>query len=142
MVVVVGDGVVPSNTGRGYVLRRLVRRVLTMLWRVDPTYTLDGLSTEPINSTVSHFRLGCDDGMVRRVVLDEERRFRDLVTRGRRIVVKELCKGPLDEERMRNLHETHGLPRDLVLGLLCELDGTKPLRGASPRTTQALPEPR
>ena len=35
-VVVIGDGVAPSSTGRGYVLRRLIRRTLTSLWRDDP----------------------------------------------------------------------------------------------------------
>ncbi len=39
-VVVIGDGVRPANTGRGYVLRRLMRRVLTVLWRDDPSRRL------------------------------------------------------------------------------------------------------
>ncbi len=123
VVVVIGDGVVPSNTGRGYVLRRLVRRVLTTLWRVDPTYTLEEIRREPIDHTIEHFRMRSDQDEVRRVLLDEERRFRDLVRRGRRVVSKELRKGSLDEGRLRELHETHGLPRDLVLGLLTDLGG-------------------
>ncbi len=120
LVVVIGDGVRPSNTGRGYVLRRLVRRTLTGLWRVDPSSTLDGLTGRPFEQTLEHFGLRTNENEVRGVLRDEEGRFRDLVTRGRRIVSRELSRGPLTKERLRDLHETHGLPRDLVLGLLTE----------------------
>jgi alanyl-tRNA synthetase len=89
---------------------------------VDPTYTLNDLSSEPISHTIGHFGLGCDDVEVRRLLTDEERRFRDLLTRGRRVVVKELNNGPLDERRLRNLHETHGLPLELVLSLVADLE--------------------
>ncbi len=120
LVVVIGDGVSPSNSGRGYVLRRLVRRVLTTLWVVDPTYTLMDLSSEPIEHTVRRFGLNHDVTEIRRVLVGEEERFQRLVTRGQRLVSKELGYGPLDDDRLRDLHETHGLPRDLVLGLLSQ----------------------
>lgn len=124
VVVVVADGVLPSNTGRGYVLRRLLRRSLTSLWRVSPSCTLSELSAVPIDHTLGQFGLRCGEEDVRRVLLDEERRFRSLVARGRRVVSDELTKGPLDETRLRDLHETHGLPRELVLGLLSEVTDT------------------
>ncbi|MFD6437167.1 alanine--tRNA ligase-related protein [Streptomyces venezuelae] len=117
-VVVIGDGVRPSNTGRGYVLRRLVRRLLTVLWREEPgSRSLGDLPDELSRHTLDHFRQDVDPGDVRVLLLDEEQRFRRLLERGRRILAQPRFRGPLDEERLRYLHDTHGLPRDLVLGL-------------------------
>jgi alanyl-tRNA synthetase len=112
-VVIVADGVRPSNTGRGYVLRRLIRRVLTIVWRDDPSRSLADVLGSPVTHTLRHFSL---DGDVVPVLLDEERRFRDLLERGRAVLSR--YRGPLSEEDFRYLHDTHGLPRDLVLGLL------------------------
>lgn len=95
---VVEDGVRPSNTGRGYVLRRLIRRVLTILWRGDPSRTLSDLP----------------GWMVPDIVVEEERRFRTIVDKGRSIVARRVGRGPLTDDDYVWLHETHGLPRDLV----------------------------
>ncbi|WP_409240195.1 alanine--tRNA ligase-related protein [Streptomyces sp. PA5.6] len=117
-VVVIGDGVRPSNTGRGYVLRRLVRRLLTVLWREEgESRSLGDLPDELVRHTLDHFRQGMDPVDVRVILLDEEQRFRRLLERGRRILAQPRFRGPLDEERLRYLHDTHGLPRDLVLSL-------------------------
>jgi alanyl-tRNA synthetase len=117
-VVVVGDGVTPSSTGRGYVLRRLVRRVLTTLWRDDPGRTLGDLPPELIEETLGHFGQLTGPGQVMGVLLDEERRFRDLLGRGRQVLSRRRTSGPLTEEEFRYLHETHGLPREFVPAML------------------------
>ncbi|MET9494090.1 alanine--tRNA ligase-related protein [Streptomyces sp. NPDC006552] len=116
-MVVVGDGVRPGNTGRGYVLRRLVRRVLTVLWRDDPTRRLGDLPGDLYGHTRDHFGQPTDPDDVRRVLLDEERRFRRLLERGRQVLARPRFRGPLGEEELHYLHDTHGLPRDLVLSL-------------------------
>ncbi|QHC22673.1 alanine--tRNA ligase-related protein [Streptomyces sp. GS7] len=116
-MVVIGDGVRPANTGRGYVLRRLVRRVLTVLWRDDPSRGLGDLPDELVEHTLDHFRQDLDPKVVRLVLLDEERRFGRLLERGRQVLARPRFRGPLSEEDFRYLHDTHGLPRDLVLGL-------------------------
>ncbi|MET9725105.1 alanine--tRNA ligase-related protein [Streptomyces zaomyceticus] len=116
-VVVMGDGVRPGSTGRGYVLRRLVRRVLTVLWRDDPTRGLGDLPSELIEHTLDHFRQDMDPADVRRLLLDEEQRFRRLLDRGRRILARPRFRRPLDDEDLHYLHDTHGLPRDLIMTL-------------------------
>jgi alanyl-tRNA synthetase len=120
-VVIIGDGIRPSNTGRGYVLRRLVRRVLTTLWRDDPTRSLSDLPLEPLEYTLGHFQQTSDVDRVRDMLLDEQRRFDGLLQRGRLLVSRQRSLGPLEDEDFGYLHETHGLPRELVEGLLSDL---------------------
>ncbi|MFE0805390.1 alanine--tRNA ligase-related protein [Streptomyces sp. NPDC058812] len=114
-VVIIGDGVRPANTGRGYVLRRLVRRVLTVLWRDDPSRGLGDLPDELVSHTLDHFRQEEDPGHVRRVLLEEEHRFGRLMERGRKVLARPRFRGPLGDEDFHYLHDTHGLPRDLVV---------------------------
>ncbi|MCX5257304.1 alanine--tRNA ligase-related protein [Streptomyces canus] len=116
-VVVIGDGVRPSNTGRGYVLRRVVRRLLTTLRREDPSRTLSDLPVELLQHTLDHFRTSCGTELVRDVLLEEERRFDRLLERGLRLLSGPRYRGTLSEEDYEYLHDTHGLPRDLVLSL-------------------------
>ncbi|MEU3505147.1 alanine--tRNA ligase-related protein [Streptomyces hundungensis] len=124
-VVVIGDGVLPSHTGRGYVLRRLVRRVLTALWRIDPSRTLGDLPEELVGHTLDHFGQSGERAGIRGVLLDEELRFARLLGRGRRVLSRPRFSGPLDEDDLRHLHDTHGLPRELVLGLRAEGPGAE-----------------
>jgi alanyl-tRNA synthetase len=106
-VVVLEEGVRPSNTGRGYVVRRLIRRLLMVLWRGDDSRTLSDLPGEFVGT-----------GTVRGVLLDEERRFSQLLVRGRRVLSRPEFRGPLSEEDYRYLHDTHGLPREWVGSVL------------------------
>jgi alanyl-tRNA synthetase len=119
-VVVLGDGVRPSNTGRGYVLRRLIRRGLTALWRDDPDRSLGDLPSGPVEFTLQHFRQPGDPEGIQRTLRDEETRFRRLLDRGRDVVSRHRGRsgGPLHDEDYRYLHDTHGLPRELVAGIL------------------------
>ncbi|MFF7240201.1 alanine--tRNA ligase-related protein [Streptomyces collinus] len=116
-IVVLGDGVRPANTGRGYVLRRLLRRVLTVLWRDDPSRGLGDLPDELVSHTLDRFRQEVVSSDVRRLLLEEERRFSRLLERGRQVLARPRFQGPLKDEDFQYLHDTHGLPRDLVTSL-------------------------
>jgi alanyl-tRNA synthetase len=117
-IVIVGDGVTPSPTGRGYVLRRLLRRALTLLWRPDSTRTLDDLPTSLVEQTLTHFGQHRGSGPVREVLRGEERRFASLLTRGRKVLAQFGPGRTLTEADLRYLYQTHGLPPELVTELL------------------------
>jgi alanyl-tRNA synthetase len=123
-IVIVGDGVRPSNTGRGYVLRRLLRRALTALWsRADPTTSLGDLPPGLVVDTGAVFGLPIEPKLVRDVLAAEELRFAELLARGRSLVHRLYPAGDLSEEDYAYLHDTHGLPRELVTSLVGELPG-------------------
>jgi alanyl-tRNA synthetase len=119
-IVVIGDGVRPSNTGRGYVLRRLVRRALTELWRGDggSSLTLRDLPPDLVQHTAGRFGQVIESSLVTDVLTAEERKFRDLVSRGRTLLGRLYPSGRLTEEDYEFLRDTHGLPPELVTQLL------------------------
>jgi alanyl-tRNA synthetase len=117
-IVVIGDGVTPSNTGRGYVLRRLLRRALTVLWRADGTRTLDDLPASLVEQTLTLFGQHEDGNRVLEVLRREERRFASLLTRGRKVLAQLGPDRSLTEADLRYLHQTHGLPPEMVTELL------------------------
>ncbi|MGH3165736.1 MAG: alanine--tRNA ligase-related protein [Trebonia sp.] len=119
-IVVIGDGVRPSNTGRGYVLRRLLRRALTTLWRGEGggSLTLGDLPPELVRDTAERFGQDTEPSLVTDVLAIEERKFRDLVGRGRSLLRRLYPSGELTETDYEFLRDTHGLPRELITELL------------------------
>ena len=120
-IVVIGDGVQPSNTRRGYVLRRLLRLALTELWRGDRSRTLADLPDVLVQETLTRFGQSVPPGLVRDVLLAEERRFSGLLSRGRSLLQRLYPEGQLTEDDYSYLQATHGLPRELVTELVSEM---------------------
>jgi alanyl-tRNA synthetase len=119
-IVVIGDGVRPSNTGRGYVLRRLLRRALTTLWRGagDSSLTLSDLPPDLVHHTARQFGQVIEVPLVTGVLAGEEGKFRELVSRGQSLLRRLYPSGRLTEQDYTFLRDTHGLPRELVTELL------------------------
>jgi alanyl-tRNA synthetase len=120
-MVIIGDGVRPSNTGRGYVLRRLVRRALTALWQVEGALTLGDLPPELVLDTGARFGQSITPALVVDVLTSEQGKFSELLTRGRSLLRRLYPTGVLTEDDYAFLHDTHGLPRELVTSLVGEL---------------------
>jgi len=121
-IVVVADGVRPSSTGRGYVLRRLLRRALMTLWSGDGggSLTLGDLPADLVRHTTGQFGQVIEPSLVTGVLVAEEGKFRDLVSRGRPLLRRLYPSGQLTERDYDFLRDTHGLPADLVDELLTE----------------------
>jgi alanyl-tRNA synthetase len=124
-IVIIGDGVRPSSTRRGYVLRRLLRRVLTTLWRTDTSRTLGDLPAGLVEHTLTQFGQDTDPELIREILRHEERRFADLMTRGRKVLARFGPQWQPTPEDLSYLHQTHGLPPDLVTDLLTEPGETR-----------------
>ncbi len=121
-IVVIGDGVRPSSTGRGYVLRRLLRRALSALWHGEggSALTLRDLPPDLVRDTAGRFGQVVESSLVTDVLAAEERKFRELAGRGRSLLRRLYPSGRLTEADYEFLRDTHGLPRELVTELLGE----------------------
>src|SRR5262249_27791243 len=87
-IVVIGDGVRPAHTGRGYVLRRVLRRALTTLWRGagGTSPSLGDLPPDLVRHTAGRFGQVIETPVVMDILAAEERKFRDLAVRGRSLL--------------------------------------------------------
>lgn len=120
------DGVMPSNDGRGYVLRRIMRRAMRhahLLGVQDP------LMHRLVPSLVAQMgqaypELGQAQSMIEQTLLQEETRFRQTLDRGLKLLDDELVSLPkganLPGEAAFKLYDTFGFPLDLTQDALRE----------------------
>jgi len=129
-IVVIGDGVRPASSGRGYVLRRLLRRALMTLWRGEgvSSLTLGDLPPDLVRDTADRFGQVIEPSLVSDVLTTQERKFRELVGRGRPLLRRLYPSGTLTEQDYEFLRDTHGLPRELVTELLTVPESDDPAR--------------
>ncbi|TYT23581.1 alanine--tRNA ligase [Luteimonas viscosa] len=113
------DGVLPSNEGRGYVLRRIIRRALRhgwMLGKREPFFhklvgTLDTLMGE------AYPELGAKRGLVEKALLAEEERFAETLDAGMKIFDDVAAKSggrSIPGADAFRLYDTYGFPLDLT----------------------------
>ncbi|MFV0386874.1 alanine--tRNA ligase [Paracoccus sp. (in: a-proteobacteria)] len=122
----IADGVMPSNEGRGYVLRRIMRRAMRhahMLGVQDPV--MHRLVPALVRQMGAAYpELGRAQAMIEETLRSEETRFRQALDRGLRLLDDELAKLPeganLSGEAAFRLYDTYGFPLDLTQDALRE----------------------
>lgn len=128
MTFLIGDGVLPSNEGRGYVLRRLIRRAARhgKLLGIEGEF-LSGLVEDVIDSwKVEYDELVEKQSQIKRVVSAEELKFQETIDQGINILdsyideMKEEGAEILSGEKAFKLYDTYGFPLDLTLEILEE----------------------
>jgi alanyl-tRNA synthetase len=115
----IADGVMPGNDGRGYVLRRLIRRA--MYFGGSEGAQLSDVITAVINDRRGAYpELGEQEKLVLRIVGDEEKRFRETMERGGTMLMAELQAAAdryetiLPGDQAFFLHDTFGFPIELT----------------------------
>jgi alanyl-tRNA synthetase len=121
MTFLVADGVTPSNEGRGYVLRRVIRRAVQQaraiglrdLWRIT------GVVTEQMRQWYPE--LEEHRAEVEHTVRAEEERFNQTLERGMRLFEEVAAQGgDISGEDAFRLHDTYGFPLELTVELAHE----------------------
>ncbi|MEO8161640.1 MAG: alanine--tRNA ligase, partial [Arenimonas sp.] len=125
------DGVLPSNEGRGYVLRRIIRRAIRYIWKLGALQS-DGLfwrMVEPLVEMMggAYPELAAKRSFIEQALKAEESAFAQTLDAGMQRLETALNAntGPINGEQLFQFHDTYGCPPDLILDVLRE-------RGAEP----------
>ncbi|MGZ3612615.1 MAG: alanine--tRNA ligase [Thermodesulfobacteriota bacterium] len=124
----ISDGVLPSNEGRGYVLRRIMRRAM----RHGKLLGVDGPFLYQVSSKVVGLMKGAypelreTEAFVSKVIENEEGRFSETLDSGLKILREELEQLEKEEKKVLSgevafrLYDTFGFPLDLTTEILQE----------------------
>lgn len=121
----IGDGVIPSNNGRGYVLRRLIRRACRhgRLLGVNEPFLYKVCDTVLDDNKAAYPELGDKAELIKRVILSEEESFGKTIDAGLALLDEyiEKTEGTVfSGEDAFKLNDTFGFPLDLTKDVLEE----------------------
>ncbi len=128
----ISEGVLPSNEGPGYVLRRIVRRAIRYARNLSiQTSIFPEVVAEVINTMTFHYPvLGEKKEFILQAVRDEETRFLQTLDKGSEILKEEILKlqkkqkTELSGQTAFTLYDTYGFPFDLT-ELMAKEEGLK-----------------
>jgi alanyl-tRNA synthetase len=147
MTFLVADGVTPTNEGRGYVLRRIIRRAVQQARKIG-LEDLWRLSDVVVDQTSAWYpELEENRGHIQEVLRAEEERFSETLARGNRLFEEVAAKGDVSAEDAFTLVATYGFPVELIRelarerGLALDEDGFKKLMEEHREISRASGEP-
>ncbi len=119
------DGVTPGNEGRGYVLRRIIRRAIRHGYQLGIKQAFFYRLVQPLVREMgrAYPELAKSRSLVERVLKLEEERFAETLDQGMRIfeqAVAELPGKEIPGETVFKLYDTYGFPADLTADLARE----------------------
>ena len=118
------DGVIPSNEGRGYVLRRIIRRAIRHGYKLGQSKPFFyNLVADLINVMGAAYpELTAAQQQVSEVLFEEERRFAETLEKGMAVLESALLREDkvLDGETVFRLYDTFGFPVDLTADIARE----------------------
>ena len=124
----IADGIMPSNEGRGYVLRRLLRRAARhgRILGIEGPFLAE-LSDKVIEvSGEAYPELVEKKDYIQKIISVEEEKFASTIEQGEEIIahyveeLKNLGKNVLDGEKVFKLYDTFGFPLELTEEILAE----------------------
>jgi alanyl-tRNA synthetase len=117
MSFLIADGVTPSNEGRGYICRRIIRRAVQHGQRIglDRVYRLPGVVIEQMGDAYPELREHANE--IERVVRLEEERFRETLARGLKEFDELIGKDAISGQDAFVLAATYGFPIELTVEL-------------------------
>jgi alanyl-tRNA synthetase len=127
-LMLIGDGITPGNEGRGYILRRLLRRAVRSmkLLGVEEASLPELLPVSRDAMSASYPEVATDFARISAVAYAEEEAFRRTLSAGTTLFetavaqAKKAGKPALSGEQAFSLHDTYGFPIDVTLEMAAE----------------------
>ncbi|MDQ3618290.1 MAG: alanine--tRNA ligase [Pseudomonadota bacterium] len=134
------DGVLPSNEGRGYVLRRIIRRALRHGWMLGQKQPFFHRMVKPLVEVMGkpYPELAAKREFVERALQAEEERFAETLDSGMRIFdeVAARSQGAIPGADAFRLYDTYGFPVDLTADIARERGLSVDMAGFDAAMTQ------
>ena len=117
IVFAIGDGILPSNEGRGYVLRRIIRKAvfsgLDLNLKEPFLFNLSKVVIREMSEIYPELKE--NEKLIEKVIHEEEERFHYLITSSRKIFIDVVKKEEeIKGETLFKLYDTYGIPKDLI----------------------------